>query len=55
MWPGPAAADRVNILKQKVLSYWLCLSITWKIKEEASQKNQEDEAGRGGHRAVGVK
>ena len=42
-------------LKQKVLSYWLCLSITWKIKEEASQKNQEDEAGRGGHRAVGVK
>ena len=41
-----------NIQKQTVQSYWRGLSSTQKIKEEASQRNEADETGRGGHRSA---
>ena len=44
------AANRANIQKQTVQSHWRGRSSTGKIKEEASQKNESDETGRGGHR-----
>ena len=48
-WRTGHAADRANINKKTVLSDWRGRSSTRKIKEEASQKNQADETGRGGH------
>ena len=44
------AADRANIQKQTVRSDWRGRSRTQKIEEEASQTNEADETGRGGHR-----
>ena len=45
-------ADRANIQNQTVQRDWRGLSSTRKIEEEASQKNQTDETGRGGHRSA---
>ena len=49
IWRTGHAADRANIQKQTVLGDWRGRSRTRKIEEEASQKNQADETGRGGH------
>ena len=42
--------DRANIKKQPIRSYGRDRSRTRKIEEEALQKDQADETGRGGHR-----
>ena len=46
------AADRANIQKQTVLSYWRGRSSTRKIEKKASQKNQAHETGRGQHKSA---